>query len=256
VGSKTHSWGTSASPVLYKNLVFINASVESQSLIALDRSSGKEQWRADGIKEAWNTPVVVKNKSGQDELIIAIKGKVLAFNPESGKQLWSCDTGITWYMVPCVVAADGIVYVLGGRSGTAALAVRTGGTGDVTKTHRLWTSNKGSNVTSPVFHKGKLYWMHEQLGIAYCANAETGDLLYQNRINRAGQIYSSSLLADGRVYYMNRQGKVFVVAAKPEFELLATNDLRDGSQFNASPAVMGNQLLIRSDKYLYCIGKK
>lgn len=157
-------------------------------------------------------------------------------------------------MVPSVVAADGVVYVLGGRSGTASLAVKTGGHGDVTATHRLWTSNKGSNVTSPVFQDGHLYWMHEQLGIAYCAKADSGDLAYEERMNRAGQVYASSLLADGRVYHLTRSGRTFVVAAKPEFELLATNDLNDGSVFNASPAVTGTQLLIRSDKLLYCVG--
>ncbi len=255
VGADTSGWGTSASPVLYGDLVFINASVESGSLIALDRKTGKERWRAGGIREAWNTPLVVKTQSGDEELVVATHGKVLGFDPKSGKPLWSCDTDITWYMVPSAVATDGIVYILGGRSGTAALAIRAGGRGDVTETHRLWTSNKGSNVTSPVYRDGHLYWMHEQLGIAYCRNAESGELVYQNRLDRAGQAYASALLAEGRVYYLNRSGRTFVLAAKPEFELLATNDLRDGSTFNASPAVVGNRLLLRSDKFLYCVGK-
>jgi len=254
VGSNTHGWGTSASPLLYQDLVIINASVESESLVALDRETGQEKWRAGGIKEAWNTPIIAKTKTGDEELVVATHGKVFAFDPQTGEQLWSCDTDITWYMVPCAVAADGIVYVLGGRSGTAALAVRTGGRSDVTATHRLWTSNKGSNVTSPVFLDGHLYWMHENLSIAYCAHAETGELVYEKRVNRAGQIYSSALLADGRIYYLNRSGRTFVVPAKPEFELLATNELRDGGVFNSSPAVTGKQLLIRSDNFLYCIG--
>lgn len=253
VGSKTHGWGTSASPVLYRDLVFINASVESKSLIALDKKTGQEKWRTDGINEAWNSPVIVKTESGDEELVIATHGKMFGIAPGSGEKLWSCDTDITWYMVPCAVAADGVVYVLGGRSGVAGLAVRAGGRGDVTATHRLWTSNKGSNVTSPIFHDGHLYWMHEQLGIAYCARADTGELVYQKRIDRAGQIYSSTLLADGRLYYLNRSGRTFVLPAKPEFELLATNELRDGGVFNASPAVTGKQLLLRSDKVLYCV---
>lgn len=255
VGSKTSGWGTAASPVLYKDFVFINASVESESLIALDRKTGDEKWRTGGIRESWNTPLIVKNPSGQDELVVAIHGKVLGSNPNSGEQLWTCDTEITWYMVPCPVAADGVVYYLGGRSGKAALAVRTGGRGDVTSTHRLWTSNKGSNVTSPVYLDGHLYWAHESLGIAYCAKAETGELVYEQRLNRAGQVYASSILADGKIYYLNRSGRTYVVAAKPEFELLATNEIRDGHQFNASPAVSNKQIFIRSDKYLYCIGQ-
>lgn len=255
VGSGISGWGTSASPVLHGDLVFINASVESESLVALDRKTGEEKWRAEGIREAWNTPAIVKTPEGDEELVIASQGKVFAYEPKTGKELWSCDTDITWYMVPSIVAEDGIIYVLGGRSGTAALAIRTGGRGDVTKTHRLWTRNKGSNVTSPVVRDGNLYWMHEQLGIAYCANVETGELVYQERLNRAGQVYASALLADGRVYYLNRSGRTFVVEAKPEFKLLATNDLSDGGQFNASPATSGNRLLIRSDRFLYCLGE-
>ena len=255
VGSKTHGWGTSASPVLYKDLVFINASVESDSLYALDQKTGKEKWRARGINSSWNTPVLVTAKSGRQELIVAAKGNVLAFNPDNGEPLWSCNTDIGWYMVPSVVAQDGVVYCLGGRSGVAGLAVRAGGSGDVTATHRLWTSIKGSNVSSPVFLDGHLYWMHEQRGIAYCAKAETGDAIYEQRLERAGQVYSSALLADGKLYYLTRDGRTFVLPAKPDFEQLAANDLRDGSIFNSSPAVDGNRLLIRSDKFLYCIGK-
>jgi outer membrane protein assembly factor BamB len=255
VGSKTSDWGTAASPVLYKDLVIINASVESESLIALDRKTGDEKWRAKGIREAWNTPVLVKSESGREELIVAIQGKVLAFDPDSGKELWKCDTDITWYMVPSVVASKGVVYCLGGRSGVAALAVKAGGEGDVTDSRRLWTSNKGSNVCSPVFYNDHLYWAHEQQGIAFCAKASTGEVLYEKRLPRAGQFYASSILADGKVYHLSRDGRMFVLAAKPEFEQLAVNELRDGSLFNGSPAVDGSRLLIRSDKFLYCIGK-
>jgi outer membrane protein assembly factor BamB len=255
VGSKTSGWGTAASPVLYKNLVFINASVESQSLVALDRETGEEKWRAEGIREAWNTPLVVTTESGEKELVVAIHGKVLAFDPDSGDSLWSCETDITWYMVPTAVSADGIVYFLGGRSGVAALAVRAGGRGDVTATHRLWTSQKGSNVSSPVHQDGHLYWMHEQSGTAYCAKADTGDVIYEQRLERAGQVYSSPLLAEGRLYYLNRRGTTFVLSARPQFEQLAKNELGDGSLFNGSPAVVGNRILVRSDKYLYCLGQ-
>jgi|JI9StandDraft_1071089.scaffolds.fasta_scaffold00990_3 outer membrane protein assembly factor BamB len=255
VGEKTHGWGTSASPVLFGDLVFINASVESESLIALDRATGKQVWKAGGIREAWNTPIVIKSQEGRQELVIATQGKILAFVPDTGKSLWNCNTDIGWYMVPCIVADEGIVYCLGGRSGTASLAVRAGGSGDVTKTHRLWTSPKGSNVSSPVYLDGHLYWAHESREIAYCVEAKSGEVVYEKRLNRAGQFYSSALLADGKLYYVSREGKTFVLAAKPEYEEIAVNDLNDRSVFNASPAVAGNRLLIRSDKFLYCIGE-
>ena len=255
VGSKTHGWGSGASPVLYKDLVFINASVESGALVALDRSTGTEKWRARGFRGSWNTPVLVTAKSGRTELVVAVQGSILAFDPDSGKRLWSCKTNIRWYMVPSIVAEDGVIYAFGGRSGVAALAVRAGGNGEVTDSHRLWTSNKGTNVTSPVVHKGHLYWTHEQKGIAFCAVAATGKIVYEKQLPRCGQVYPSALLADGKLYYLNRRGRTFVLAAKPEFEQLAVNDLSDRSTFNGSFAVAGKRLIVRSDKYLYCIGK-
>jgi outer membrane protein assembly factor BamB len=255
VGAKTNGWGTAASPVLHDDLVLINASVESESLIALDRRTGKEKWRQSGIRDSWNTPVVVTAESRRQELVVATQGRILAFNPATGTPLWSCQTDIGWYMVPSIVAAEGIVYCLGGRSGVAALAVRAGGSGDVTGTHRPWTSTRGSNVSSPVYHDGHLYWMHEQRGVAYCAKADTGAPVYEQRLERAGQVYASALLAEGRVYYLTRDGRTFVLAANPVFEQLAVNDLRDGGVFNGSPAVDGSRLLIRSDKFLYCIGR-
>ncbi|HBJ33951.1 MAG TPA: serine/threonine protein kinase [Planctomycetaceae bacterium] len=262
VGSQTNGWGSAASPVLFKDFVFINASVESESLVALDRKTGKEQWRVggqrqpDAIREAWNTPVVVTADSGREELVVPTAGTVYAFDPYTGRALWSCKTEIGWYMVPSAIAADGIVYCLGGRSGIGSLAIRAGGSGDVTATHRLWTSQKGSNVSSPVYRDGHLYWVHDNRETAYCAVAATGEVVYEERLPRGGQFYASALLAGDRLYYLSRSGKMFVLAAKPSYELLATNALEDRSVFNASPAVAGNRMLIRSDKYLYCLEAK
>lgn len=253
VGARTHGWGSGASPVIWQDLLLVNASVESESLVALKRATGEEVWTAGGIKEAWNTPLVVTAPSGRHEIIVPTQGTVYAFAPRDGEELWSCKTDIGWYMVPSPIAHDDVVYCFGGRSGVASLAIRSGGSGDVTASHRIWTSLKGSNVTSPVYRDGHLYWMHEQRGVAYCAVAETGDLVYERRLERAGQVYASAVLAGERVYYLTRGGRTFVLAAKPEFEQLAVNELRDGGVFNASPVVDNDRLLIRSDKYLYCI---
>jgi hypothetical protein len=255
VGSTVHGWGSAASPVLFEDLVIVNASVESESLVALDKKTGKERWRARGIRESWNTPILVDGGGDKKELVVAIMGKVLAFDPRTGTSLWSCATDIGWYMVPSLVAEGDMVYCIGGRTG-GGLAVRAGGKGDVTKTHRVWTMKKGSNVTSPIFHEGKLYWMHEGLGIAYCVDARTGEVVYEKRVERFDQVYASPVLAAGRIYYTSRTGRTLVIAAKPTYEEIATNDLRDRSLFHASPAVSSGQLFIRSDKALYCIGKK
>jgi outer membrane protein assembly factor BamB len=255
VGDGLNGWGSAASPVLYNDLVIVNASVESQSLVALNKHSGKEAWRVEGINESWNTPILVQSPGGRTELVLAIMGKVLSIDPDSGEQLWSCDTDIGWYMVPSLVAADGVVYCIGGRSG-GSLAVRTGGKGDVTRTHRLWTGTKGSNVSSPVLHEGRLYWMNDNSGIAYCADAATGEVLYEERVVDGDQVYASPVLADGKVYYISRGGRAFVIAAQPKFELLATNEVEHRGMFNAGFTVDGSRLLLRSNKYLYCLGER
>jgi len=256
IGDKLNGWGSCPSPVLHGDLVIVNASVESESLIAFDRNTGKEKWRAKGIRESWNTPIFVAPPGGKPELVVAIFGKILGFDPATGDQLWSCNTDIGWYMVPSLLAKDGNIYCVGGRTG-GGLAVKAGGRGDVTSTHRLWTIKKGSNVTSPVLHEGHMYWMHENNAIAYCADLKTGDIVYEEKIDRADQVYASAVIGDGKIYYVTRMGKTIVVAAKPKFEQLAMNDLgRGAGTFNASPAIADGKIYIRSDRALYCFGKK
>jgi len=256
VGNQTHSWGSAASPILFDDMVIINACVESESLVALDKNTGTPKWRVEGVKESWSTPLIVTSGGRRNELILPMVGKIVAFDPTSGNPLWNCNTDIAWYMVPSPVEGESAVYVLGGRSGVTALAVRTGGQGDVTRTHRLWTSTKGSNVASPVFHEGHLYWTHESLGIAFCADARTGKIIYEERLPRGGQFYASAVLADGKLYYVSREGRTFVVAASPKYQLLAVNDLSDGSTFDATPALAANRLYLRSDRFLYCVGNR
>jgi len=255
VGSGLSGWGSAASPVLTGDLLIVNASVESESLVALERKTGKEVWRAGGIVESWNTPIVVRAPGGRTELVVAIAGKILAFDPKSGERLWTCDTDIGWYMVPGLVAHDGVIYCVGGRSG-GALAVRGGGKGDVTSTHRIWTGKKGSNVTSPVFHDGHLYWMHENLGIAYCAEAKTGRIAYEVRVEGCGQVYASPVLVEGRIYQLGRDGRTHVIAAGPEYERLAVNEIGERGTFNAGLVVAGGRFYLRSNRFLYAIGKR
>jgi outer membrane protein assembly factor BamB len=237
------------------DLVIINASVESESLVALDRTSGDEVWRAPGIRESWNTPILVEDGTGETELVVAIMQKILGFDPATGQQLWSCDTNINWYMAPSMVAHRGTVYSVGGRTG-GSLAVRVGGRGDVTAESRVWTGRKGSNVTSPIYHDGHLYWMHENLGIAYCAKAATGEIVYEVRVPNCTQVYASPVLADGKLYYLARDGKTFVLPAEPRFKVLAVNSLGERGTFNASPAVADGRIYLRSNRYLYSLAKE
>lgn len=253
VGEGLHGWGSAASPVLFEDLVIINAGVESESLIALDNATGKERWRVRKIRETWTTPVIISYPAGEPELIIAMQGRVLGLDPRTGEERWTCANDITWYIVPTVVSDAGTIYGLGGRSGVASFAIRTGGKGNVTESHRLWTAKKGSNVSSPVLHEGRLYFMNDSSGIAYCLDAKTGDIVYEARVPKADQIYASSVRVGDRLFYVGRSGKTFVVAVKPEFELLATNQFNDRSLFHASPVATDGRLFLRSDKALYCL---
>ncbi len=251
-GDGTHPFGSGNSPVLYKELVIVNASVESGDLIALKKSDGSEVWRQSGIEESWNTPVIYSARNGRSELAVTIKNKILAFDPDTGQPLWSCD-GIDDYICPQITVQDGILYATGGRR-SKLIAIRSGGDGDVTESHRIWEIDKGSNVSSPVCHDGHLYWAREQRGILFCANAATGEVLYEERLDPSpDKIYASPLLSNGRLYYTSREDGIYVVAAKPEFELLAHTELEgDESVFNASPVpIPGGSVLLRSDNFLY-----
>jgi outer membrane protein assembly factor BamB len=248
VGTRTDNWGSGTSPVLYKELVIVNAGVESGALVALDKNTGKEMWRAKDISESWSTPILV-NVAGRTELVVSASHKILGFDPDSGKELWHSDS-YDWYVCPSLVAHDGVVF---GLQNNACVAVKAGGRGDVTKTHTLWQKNFGDVVVSPVYHDGHIYWAS---GTAYCVRANDGTVVHKERLKPdSDRIYASPVLADGKIYYVSREQGTYVVAAGPKYKLLAHNTLGDTSIFNGSPAVSNSQLLLRSDRFLYCIGK-
>ncbi|UCD50973.1 MAG: PQQ-like beta-propeller repeat protein [Phycisphaerales bacterium] len=251
VGSKTHDWGSGTSPVLYENLVIVNASVESGSLVALDKETGREVWRAGGMRQSWNTPHLVTTADGRQELAVTVRGWILSFDPRTGRALWRCE-GIPDYICPSIVSHQGVLYALGGRN-SKTVAVRSGGRGNVTQTHKLWQADVGANVCSPIVHEGHLYWVSDRTQAAYCLSLEDGAVKYSQRVRM--QPYASALLADGRLYVQTRNDGTLVLAAQPEFKQLAHNKLGDRSTFNASPIVCNGALILRSDENLYAIKK-
>lgn len=258
VGDKLNGWGSATSPVLYKDYLIVNASIESDSLVALDKKTGKEVWRANVSNESWHAPVFVTAPDGSTEVVAAKNGRVLGFNADTGEALWNVKTGVPWYMCPTPVVQDGIVYVIGGRTPNGALAIRPGGRGDVTASHVVWKVGKGSNVPSPILHDGHLYFAHENLGIVYCLNAKTGEVVFEERLEPSpGQIYASPVIGDGKIYFTGRGGRTVVIAASPKFEKLGENTLESNrGMFNSSPAISGNRILLRSNRALYCLGEK
>jgi hypothetical protein len=251
VGDKTHGWGSGTSPVLYDHLVIVNASVESGSLVAIDKETGEEVWRTGGMDSSWNTPHLVTTADGERELVVSVKRWILGYDPKTGKELWRCQ-GVPDYVCPSIVSHEGVVYVLGGRS-SKAIAVRSGGRGNVTASHKLWQADVGANVSSPIVHDGHLYWVSDRNQTAYCLDLNDGSIKYEERVRK--QPYASALLADGRLYVVTRRDGTLVLAARPQFEQLAHNELADDSIFNASPIVCNGALILRSDENLYAIKK-
>lgn len=253
LGDGTAGFGSASSPVIFREMLYVNASIESDTLFAFDKKTGKEVWKAGSIMKSWSTPCIAEVPGGPPELIMNQKDEIFAFDPITGEKLWWC-AGVEDYIVPVPVFHDGVVYCLGGRS-NRAIAVKLGGRGDVTKTHKLWQSIIGANVTSPVYHDGHLYWASDK-AIENCLRASDGKEVYQERLPTRARIYSSIICAGNKLYVTTRDQGIVVLAAKPDYEELAVNVIAsDETLVNASPAVSGNQLLLRTDRFLYCIGE-
>ncbi|MEZ6087397.1 MAG: PQQ-binding-like beta-propeller repeat protein [Pirellulaceae bacterium] len=253
LGTKTAGFGAAASPIVYKDLVIMNASIEDGTLYGLDKSTGETVYRIEGIQRTWTTPTIVRSQAGRDEMIVDQKDRIVAFDPKTGNQLWWCE-GVPDYIVPVVVAHDGVVYCSGGRQ-NKTFAVRAGGDGDVSESHLLWQINRGANVTSPLYHDGHLYWAHDK-HIALCVRAGDGEEVYRERMPTTSRVYASIVYGDGKFFMTTRDAGVMVVKANPMYEVLATNRLGDEDEmFNATPAISGGRILLRSKTHLYCVEK-
>jgi outer membrane protein assembly factor BamB len=258
-------WGDGASPVLYKNLVIMNAGITDHSIVAFDKTTGKEVWKRidEKFTNSWGTPIIVQ-ASGRDELVHASPGKIFAIHPETGTDLWTCDSPLKETVCASVVHDAGIVYLMGGRAGQA-VAVRCGGNGDVSATHKVWEKPLRSGIGTPVAINGRLYWSSS--GLAICADCKTGDEVFKARLSgskedassggrRPQGNYASTIAVGGKVFVLLRNGEMQVWNATDKYEVISSN-LFDGDEgpFNATPAVSDDQMFVRSNKKLYCIAK-
>ena len=252
VGTGTHVWGTATSPVVFGDLVIVNASIESGALVALNKQTGREAWRAEGVLETWGSPSLVELPDGETELVVTTKGSVQGFEPATGEKLWTCASP-DYTVCTTPISENGIIYATGGRK-KELLAIRAGGRGDVTDTHVLWKQDIGSNIPSPVLYEGKIYDVDSR-GLGMCVDAATGEVIKRERVPDAGGVYASLTAADGKLYLITREKGAFVLAAGDDLDVIAHNEIKtDSSIFNASPIVSRGELLIRSDENLYCIG--
>jgi outer membrane protein assembly factor BamB len=262
--SNSRRWGSAASVMLTKDHVIINALDEGGAVFALDKATGKEVWKspAEGIELAYSTPVLVQN--GEDlDLVVAVPQEIWGINPANGKLRWYATHELPGNVSPGVVIGDEHLFIFGGFPRTASVALKIGGRNDITK-NIAWTVNDSSYVPTPIFHDGHLYVVNDQ-GFAICLNAKTGEQVYRERVmeNASGSsgrrgggkpFYASPVLADGKLYCVSRSNGTFVLAAKPQYEVLAKNviDL-DTTQFSATPAVDQDTLYLRSHKALYAL---
>jgi outer membrane protein assembly factor BamB len=200
----------------------------------------------------WSTPIIVK-ADGHDELVIAFPYRLAAYDPKTGKQLWlSKGVGATVYTTP-VWGENTVVAMSSGMGRGSVVAVRPGGSGDVTESQRLWQADiKKSRTGSGIIHDGHFYDISDN-GVADCEDLKTGKTVWEKRLKGPGaksSSWSSMLLAEGKIYVPNQAGDVFVLRASPQFELLATNSL--GESTNASLAASNGELFMRTDKSLWC----
>lgn len=254
VGTQAHYWGSAGSPVLLGDLLLVNAAVESQSLFALDKQTGREAWRAKGLLSAWSTPVVAELPGGGRELVLSVRSKLLGFEPQTGEQLWTCKTEQS-YAAPTPAVRGDILYAYAANPGQL-IAVRAGGRGDVSQSHVLWrTRGSGSGITSPLVFGEQVFSVDDR-GIATCVRASDGQLITTRRL-AGGKFYASPVIAGDKLYAVSREEGVFVLKADSSLEQLARNRFSaDDSIFNATPAISAGQIFLRSDRFLYCLGKR
>lgn len=263
LGKQDHQFGYGGSPVMHGDLVFLNFGPgTSEFLVAINKRTGKEVWRhtspvpgADDIYGTWSTPLIIQWQ-GAPLLISALRSDLTALEPATGKVLWrTAAFGNQAKASP--VASGNVVMLSGDYENNSEIAVRLGGSGDVTSTHVLWKKTPSKRrIPTSVIRDGHLYGV-QTAGLADCIKLETGEVIWEERLpgtaaNKA--VWGSPILAGDRVYAMNQSGEVFVYRAGTKFEVLAVNPLGENS--NSSITASNGQLILRTHQALWCVGAK
>jgi outer membrane protein assembly factor BamB len=256
--SSNRQWGSGTSPVLHDNLLIVNAADEGQAVVALDKMTGKEVWKAAAgmLELSYNTPTVVPRLN---QLIVAVPGELWGLNLKTGKMKWYAETKLTGNVSPSPQVDGDKVYIFGGYRSSGSHAFPIGGKKDVTD-QEIWNARSSSYVATPLLHNGHLYWFDDR-GMAFCTNAKNGEVVYRERIkglsNGGRPVYASPVLAGDKIYIVSRYDGTFVIPAEPRFEILAQNKFAgDESDASGTPAVVGNEMFLRTGKFLYCVGSK
>ena len=261
------NWGYASSPLLYQDSLFVQVlhgmKTDAPSyLLRVDKNTGKTIWKVErptnAIQEspdAYTTPTVVAN-GAQTELVISGGDVVTGHDPATGKELWRLD-GLNpsrhggYRIVASPVVAGGMIIAPSRQN--PMIALRPGGRGDVTQSHKLWQFSRGPDVPTPV-SDGTLVFVVTDNGVAYALDAKIGTTIWGPSRLKSGTYSASPVLADGRVYATNEDGMTTVFKAAATFELLAENPLNDYTL--SSPAVSDGQIFIRTAKHLFAIGTR
>jgi len=256
------NWGTSTSPVLYKNTLYMQIDNEDNSfLAALDAETGDEKWRVQrDEKSNWSTPLIWKNKF-RTELVTG--GKVSrSYDPETGALLWELNMR-GGRDIASPVADNNMIYVgneMRRDGGGFLFAVKAGAKGDITPEEGASTSSgvvwslsgSGMEMASPLLYEGLIYLVERRRGMIFCYKADSGEPVYQStRVPDAGPFWASPWAVNGRIYCMDERGTTHVIRAGEEFEVLARNKLDD--KFWASQAIANKSYYFRGVEYLYCV---
>ncbi|MFL3656748.1 MAG: PQQ-binding-like beta-propeller repeat protein [Opitutales bacterium] len=251
-----NGFGEGASPVIAGNSLLVLWDQEAQSyLIALDKKTGKELWRTERDEPtSWTTPVVVE-VDGISQAIVAGANKTRSYDTQNGQLIWEA-AGLTANIIPTPVVDDEFVYVVSGYKGRSVQAIDLGSKGDVTDSASIaWSAlHSAPYVASPVLSGNRLFMNKGNDAYLTCFNAQTGEVFFQNEaLEGIRGIYASPISANGHLYVLGKEGVSLVLKDSETFEIVSTNQLDD--PIDASPVIVGNDLLIRTHTHLYCISE-
>ena len=248
--------GPGSSPILFEQLLILQCDQEmgdGSFIIALDKTSGEQVWRSERTsRRSWATPLIVHTPQ-RAELITAAAETTIAYDPRTGRELWRAD-GVQSHPIPSYVAGHGLVFATAGSQAKRALAIRVGGSGDLTNSPAIvWRYNKGTAyVPSPILHGRYLYLMTDT-GIMTCLDALTGAVVYEGgRVPVPATFTASVVAVRDELLLTSEDGDTFVIRAGPKHDVVRTNSV--GEPVYASPAVAAGRIFIRGERHLFAIG--
>lgn len=251
-----NGFGEGSSPTVHGDLVLVPWDHEGPSMLfAVDARTGKTVWETPRDEPTgWCTPLVTVDKAGRKQVVMNGQNAARGYDLATGKELWRC-AGQTQRPCASAVADDGVAWVTSGFRGAFLGAFDLAGSGDLEGGKSvLWTRSKDTpDVASPLLSDGRLWFYKEKSGLLTCVDGVTGKPLWETaRIEGVNNIYASPIAAGGHVYLTDRRGTIAVVADAPVLKVIATNDMGEG--VDATPAAAGNQLFIRGERHLFCLG--